>query len=172
MFDDYQKRAYTTLKQDIGYNLDPRLSYTLRGVSDEAGEVLAKIWFQRVSLEDLELEIGDCFWYCATSVHLMGKQFSEVCRTPVMNVFDLETNLKMLSLAGHQLMGLSKKLDRDGLTETKMNSIIDIIGDVTGYLRYIINYYGLDLKPTLDRNNYKLKLRQENNTIGGDGDHR
>jgi NTP pyrophosphatase (non-canonical NTP hydrolase) len=144
----------------------------LRGITGETGQVLNKIWFRGVSLEDLVLQLGDCFWYCATSSHLAGKKFHEVCRKPIMNVFNLDDNLKMLAVAVCNLQEVSKKIDRDCLTDAKMKSIIDLIADITSYLRFICNYYNLDLRQVLDRNIHKLKMRQQNNKLHGDGDFR
>lgn len=172
MFDTYQKNALKTalLPNDLTYNLE--------GLADEIKEILQKLWFTRTSIHDLEKEIGDAFWFCAVSAYILKDpdeeyNFAKICRSASGSIFSWEDITKMLSIAGLAQVGRHSKIIRDGdLTGDKKADILDIIGDITYYLRYLINYYKLETKDVLDKNIYKLQNRKLKNTLHGDGDNR
>ena len=170
MFNDYQKQALKTA-------IKLELNYTLRGIAGETGEVLQKIWFTRTSTYDLEKELGDVFWYCAVSSWLLKEEgesynFAKVCKSAKGSIFSLDDITRMLAVAALNLMEISKKIDRDGLTDTRKSAIIDVVGDMTYYLRYLINFYQLETSNVLNTNINKLADRKNRQKIQGDGDNR
>lgn len=108
MFNEYQKKALTTAK-------NPTLDRFLKGIGGETGEGLDKIWFTRTSKHELAKEIGDIFWYCATSVHYLNYpkfDFNDICTMPRLMYGDFDTITKKLAVVSLYLNELTKKHDR------------------------------------------------------------
>jgi NTP pyrophosphatase (non-canonical NTP hydrolase) len=94
-FDEYQKRATTTVTFD-GKQKEYQLMYVTLGIAGEAGEIAEKIKkvmrnddgvMSDEKREDLKKEIGDVLWYLSQLSRILGLSFSEVA----------EANLKKLA---------------------------------------------------------------------------
>ena len=86
-FDDYQKRALTTvIKSDSEFR---DLLHWVLGINGEAGEIAEKI--KKIIRDksgevsdqdkiDLAAEIGDVLWYLAVFSHHLGISFDEIAK--------------------------------------------------------------------------------------------
>ncbi len=89
-FDEYQKQALTTAKNDY----EPLMEKTIwaMGVAGEAGEVVEK-WKKIVAykegkisdedLNELAKELGDVVWYIAVMAHSLGLSFDDIMQRNV-----------------------------------------------------------------------------------------
>jgi NTP pyrophosphatase (non-canonical NTP hydrolase) len=94
-FDEYQKLALTTAKNDY----EPLMQRTIwaMGVAGEAGEVVEK-WKKIVAyhegqvsgeaLDDLAKELGDVVWYIAVMAQSLGLSFEDVMQRNVRKLAD------------------------------------------------------------------------------------
>lgn len=94
-FDEYQKRALKTAKEDYG----PLIQRTIwaMGVAGEAGEVIEK-WKKIVAYKEgkvndedraeLAKELGDVVWYIAVMCHSLGLSLDEVMQSNVEKLAD------------------------------------------------------------------------------------
>ncbi len=84
-FDEYQKKALTTLlkKEDYLHNL----MQNVLGIGDESGEVMAvfKKWIRddgadpaKLDGEKIKKELGDVLWYVAVIAELTGIKLSDI----------------------------------------------------------------------------------------------
>ena len=94
-FDDYQKRALTTVHQS---KVDPLMQQTIwaLGIAGEAGEIIEK-WKKIIAYKDgkiidedlaeLAKELGDIIWYVAVMANSLGLSLNDI----------VQANLKKLS---------------------------------------------------------------------------
>jgi len=100
-FDDYQKKALTTVLPSAN-----NLPYIALGLTNEAGEVAGKIkkWIRddgsdmaRLDKAALVDELGDTLWYLTLMTHMLGISLNEVAQA---NVNKLADRLKRNALTG------------------------------------------------------------------------
>lgn len=171
IYDDFQEIALDTLivpASDV-------YSYSLLGISGEAGEVAELIWNMNVIKDKAELinEIGDVFWYCAVAAKVIMPEtkFSDIVRLvdkQHLRVFSTQDICVQLLITASKIAELVKKYIRQGLTEEQKEDIIGYISDITSDLDFIRQKYWLgSMKQILLFNNSKLAQRKRDNTLKG-----
>lgn len=166
------KSRETAIYPNIGRNC----YYPVLGLIGEVGEVLVVIdeWKKDIKFtrsqykERLFSEISDVFWYLAQICTEFNLDLLEVHQNRSRNYRFNEIVIPLLRLAE-----LTKKVIRDDNNHVNEERVANIkleIQHIVGYLDIFIKENSFVLEEILDYNYNKLKSRQQNNSLHGDGE--
>jgi NTP pyrophosphatase (non-canonical NTP hydrolase) len=148
--------------------------YTKMGLIEEYGEVIGKIkkFFRDDNgiitdrfIENLTLELGDCFWYLCAYCKEENLSFvacfesSKRFNTPISK--NLFTHLK---LGVASISNLISERDSDLKELYVLSTIVNLTS--------IAENFNIEITDILYQNYEKLISRRKNNTISGSGDYR
>ena len=95
MFNEYQKKAFTTAKET-----SKNLNYMALGLAGEAGEVANKVKKvmrdgTEVPLADIMSELGDVLWYVAGMATVLGISLEDIAYANLAKLNDRQKRNKL-----------------------------------------------------------------------------